>query len=246
MLQPVLQFIKDQRQDLFDRYWGTAGLDVRGNVLYYEQKPYQGKGQLTELFRSSKERNLFWVNIFAQAGQDPQIQRLQRECQRGEVKEHLGTSIGGKTPDGWLDTRGKAFYYSMWVNAPAYANKYFKQACSKAGQTTEPTDVLKQTISEALESVFQDSDVVAHAGNNHHIIAFWGEQGRKRAVAECQEHIADPSLDKIWSTDQWKKHKDAMEKRESRYQKTKADIDKALHRQVIEPDVPPDALPRDA
>jgi hypothetical protein len=239
LLQPVLQFIKDERQDLFDRYWGTAGLDVRGNVLHYEQKPYQGKAKLTELFRSSKERNLFWVNIFAQAGQDPQIQRLQREYQRGEVKEHLGTSIGGKTPDAWLDTRGKAFYYSMWVNAPAYADSFFKEASGKAGAGKEATDAIRQEISKEFENLFKDSSITARDGTKHHYIAFWGERGRQKAIDECDKYIADPSLDKTWSTDQWTKHKNAMEKRESRYQKTKADIDKALSGQNVESDVPP-------
>jgi hypothetical protein len=32
-----------------------------------------------------------------------------------------------------------------------------------------------------------------------------------------------------------------MQKRESRYEKTKADIDKALKKQTVEPDVPDDA-----
>lgn len=241
LLQPVMQFIKDQRPDLFDHYWGATGLDVRGSVFYYQGKPYVGKKKLRELFRSSKEQNLLWVNVFAQAGQDPQIQRLQREYQRGEVRDQLEKQIGSKSPDTWLDTRGKAFYYSMWVNLPGVAHTYFKQACQKAGKATAPTDAIKQAISTELEDLFNNSGVTARSDDDRHYIAFWGEAGRNKAIAEADKHIADPSLDKTWTTQQWQKHKTNMEKRESRYKKTKADINKALSRQDVEPDVP-DAL----
>lgn len=233
-----MQFIKDRRPDLFDHYWGEAGLDVRGSVFYYQGKPYTGKGKLRKLFRSSKEQNLHWVNVFAQAGQDPQIQRLQREYQRGEVRDQLEKKISGKSPDTWLDTRGKAFYYSMWVNLPGVARSYFKQACQKAGKATVPTDAIKQAISTELEDLFRDSSVTARSGDHHHYIAFWGEAGRNKAIAEADKHIADSSLDKTWTKEKWQKHKTNMEKRESRYKKTKADIDKALSLQDVEPDVP--------
>jgi hypothetical protein len=240
LLQPVLQFIKDRRPDLFDHYWGAAGLDIRGGVFYYEGRPYAGKAKLRKLFRANKAQNLMWVNLFAQAGQDPQIQRLQREYQRGEVRERLGQKIKGKAPDAWLNTRGKAFYYSMWVNLPGVAHSSFAKACAKAGKATAPTEAIKDVVSAELEDIFKQSGVTARSGDKHHYIAFWGEAGRQKAVDEADQHIADPSLDKVWTTDKWQKHKRGMEKRESRYEKTKADIDKALARQNVEPDVPAD------
>jgi hypothetical protein len=238
LLQPVMQFIKDKRPDLFTRYWGAAGLDVKDNVFYYNGKKYKGKKKLKNLFRSSKEKNLAWVNIFAQAGQDPQIQRLQREYERGEVQENLSKTIGGKSPDDWLDTRGKAMYYSMWVNLPNIAQSYFKKACKKAGKATTPTDEIKHAISKELEDQFEQSGVTARSGDKHHYIAFWGESGRNLAIEEANNHIADPTLDTQWTTKQWQKQLDSMTKRDSRYQKTKADIDKALAKQDVEPDIP--------
>lgn len=240
LLQPVMQFIKDRRADLYDRYWGAAGLDVRGNVFHYQGRAYAGKRRLTRLFRGTEEQNLAWVNLFAQAGQDPQIQRLQREYQRGEVREQLTEAVGGKAPDAWLDTRGKAFYYSMWVNLPAIANTYFKDACREAGEVAEPTEAIKQAVSAGLETRFRESGVTARSGDRHHYIAFWGEAGRNKVVAEAEQHIADPALDTTWTTEQWRRHKAQMERRESRYQKTKADIDRALARVNVEPDVPPE------
>jgi hypothetical protein len=238
LLQPVMQFIKDKRADLFNRYWGAAGLDVKDNVFYYNGKKYKGNAKLKKLFRGTKQKNLAWVNLFAQAGQDPQIQRLQREYERGEVQENLNQVIGGKSPDDWLDTRGKAMYYSMWVNLPNIAQSYFKKACKKAGKATTATDEIKHEISKELEDQFEQSGVTARSGDKHHYIAFWGESGRNLAVEEANNHIADPTLDTQWTTKQWQKHLDSMTKRDSRYQKTKADIDKALARQDVEPDIP--------
>lgn len=239
-LQPVMQFIKNKRPDLYDRYWGGVGLDVKESILYYEDQPYVGKAKLRKLFRDSKKENLRWVNLFAQAGEDPQIQRLQREYLRIEVPKQLNENVGDKSPSVWLNIRGKAFYYSMWKNAPAIAQKWFEDACKKADGATEPTDVIKDAISAELESGFKNSTVYARSGDNHHYMAFWAEPGRMKAVAEADKHIADPSLDTKWTTEQWKKHKARMEKRESRYQKTAQDISKALAGENLEPDVPKD------
>ena len=242
LLQPVLGFIKAQRQDLFDRYFGAAELDVQGTTLYWKGKPYEGKKKLNELFHSSDEQNKRFVEQFAQAGQDPQIQRLQREYQRQETRDKLNESVGGHVPDQWLNMRGKAFYYSMWVNAPAYSSSFFKEAISsKAGSAKEPTPELIEAVSKSLEDQFKDSGVTARDSAGHHYIAFWGEKGQAKAIAEADKHIADPSLDKVWDKARWEKQKAAMEKRGSRYEKTKADIEKALKKQSVEPDVPADA-----
>jgi hypothetical protein len=154
----------------------------------------------------------------------------------------LNEVVGGHVPDKWLNTRGKAFYYSMWVNAPAYSSSFFKDAISaKAGAAKEPTPELIEAVSQNLEDQFKDSGVIAKDAKGHNIIAFWGERGRQKAIDEADTHIADPSLDKVWTKERWQEHKDAMQKRDSRYQKTKADIDKALKKQSVEPDVPSDA-----
>jgi hypothetical protein len=242
LLQPVLGFIKAQRQDLFDRYFGAAELDVKGTTLYWKGKPYEGKTKLSELFHGSDEQNKRFVDAFSQAGQDPQIQRLQREYQRQETHDKLNETVGGHVPDQWLNTRGKAFYYSMWVNAPAYSSSSFKEAISsKAGSAKEPTPELIDAVSKSLEDQFKDSGVIAKDAKKHNIIAFWGEKGREKAIAEADKHIADPSLDTVWDKAKWQAHKEKMQKRESRYEKTKADIDKALNKQNVEPDVPADA-----
>ncbi len=242
LLQPVLGFIKAQRQDVFDRYFGAAELDVKGTTLYWKGKPYEGKKKLNELFHASDAQNKYFVDIFSQAGQDPQIQRLQREYQRQETHDKLNEAVGGHVPDKWLNTRGKAFYYSMWVNAPAYSSSFFKDAiAAKAGTAKEPTPALIETVSQNLEDQFKDSGVIAKDAKGHNIIAFWGERGRQKAIDEADKHINDPSLDTAWTKEMWQKHKDAMQKRDSRYQKTKADIDTALTKQSVEPDVPADA-----
>jgi hypothetical protein len=242
LLQPMLGFIKAQRQDLFDRYFGAVELDVQGTTFYWKGKPYDGKKKLGELFHGSDEQNKRFVDAFSQAGQDPQIQRLQREYQRQETHDKLNETIAGHVPDQWLNTRGKAFYYSMWVNAPAYSSAFFKEAISsKAGTAKEPTPELIDAVSKSLEDQFKDSGVIAMDAKKHNIIAFWGDRGREKAIAEADKHIADPSLDTVWDKARWQKHKEAMQKRESRYEKTKADIDKALKKQTVEPDVPDDA-----
>jgi hypothetical protein len=242
LLQPVLGFIKAQRQDLFDRYFGAAELDVKGTTLYWKGKPYAGKPKLKELFHANDTQNKYFVDVFSQAGQDPQIQRLQREYQRQETHDKLNEEVGGHVPDKWLNTRGKAFYYSMWVNAPTYSSSFFKEAiAAKAGSAKEPTPAMIEAVSQNLEDQFKDSGVIAKDDKNHNIIAFWGERGRQKAIDEADKHIANPALDSVWTKEQWQTHKEKMQKRESRYQKTKADIDTALTKQSVEPDVPADA-----
>jgi len=242
LLQPMLGFIKAQRQDVFDRYFGTAQLDVKGTTFYWKGKPYDGKPKLKELFHASDAQNKYFVEVFSQAGQDPQIQRLQREYQRQETHDKLNEAVGGHVPDKWLNTRGKAFYYSMWVNAPAYSSSFFKDAITaKAGSAKEPTPALIEAVSQNLEDQFKDSGVIAKDAGGHNIIAFWGERGRQKAIDEADKHIADPSLDTTWTKEKWQKHKEAMQKRDSRYQNTKADINKAINKQNVEPDVPADA-----
>lgn len=242
LLQPMLGFIKGQRPDLFDRYFGAAGLDVKGTTLYWKGNPYAGKKKLNELFHSSDAQNKYFVDVFSQAGQDPQIQRLQREYQRHEVRDHLDEVVGGHVPDKWLNTRGKAFYYSMWVNSEGYAAGAFKRAiAAEAGAAKDPTPELINAVSKHIEDEFKNSRIVAMDSKKHNIIAFWGEGGRQRAIAEADKHIADPSLDPTWTKKQWEAHKKAMQARETRYQKTKSDIDRALTKQKVEPDVPHDA-----
>ena len=90
---------------------------------------------------------------------------MQREYERGEVQENLNQVIGGKSPDDWLETRGKAMYYSMWVNLPDIAKSYFKKACKKAGKATTPTDEIKHEISAELEAQFEQSGVTAKSGD---------------------------------------------------------------------------------
>src|SRR5262245_50573237 len=157
LLQPVLEFIKTQRQDLFDRYFGAADLDVKGKTLYWQGKAYKGKKELNELFHASAAQNKYFVDVFSQAGQDPQIQRLQREYQRQETSEKLHESVGGHEPDQWLNTRGKAFYYSMWVNAPTYSSLFFKNAiAAKAAGAKAPTPELIDAVSNTVLSLKQE------------------------------------------------------------------------------------------
>ena len=123
-LQKVLAFIKDRRRDLFDKYWGSADLDVDGKDFVHDGKKWApAKRTMMQLFRPNVETITAWANRFGQAGMDPQIQRLQREYLRGEVHETLGKNIGGRTPESVLDTRGQAYFYSMDKNLPAGARR---------------------------------------------------------------------------------------------------------------------------
>lgn len=251
-LQKVLAFIKERRADLWDRYWGANGLDLTSGSK--PQFVYGGKTwptntkKMMELFRPSQEQIVFWAQIFAQAGMDAQIQRLQREHMRNEAQALLDKPIGGRAPDDVLDTRGKAFLYSMDKNAPKFAKEFFRAALAKVQLPADAgaiTDEHRKKVSAELEAAFKDSAVVAWDKPSHHIIAFWGERGRKRAIELCDEKIAAGG-DSTWTVDQWKRHRKRMEDRQSRYQKTKRDIDAAINRKEIEPDVPADLVTDEA
>jgi hypothetical protein len=239
-LQKVLAFIKERRRDLFDRYWGRADLDVEGKNFVHDGKRWgPAKKTMMELFRPNLETITAWANLFGQAGMDPQIQRLQREYLRGEVHETLGKKLGGHTPESVLDTRGQAYFYSMEKNLPSVARSNFLAALQAAAlpEAGEVSDEQKTKVSDAIGELFRASGVVAFDNTKHHVIGFWGEGGRKRGLDQADAAIAAGG-DATWSVAQWKKHHERMAARESRYTKTRADIDKAIAHQEIEPDVP--------
>ncbi|HEY6887847.1 MAG TPA: hypothetical protein VI300_08710, partial [Solirubrobacter sp.] len=243
-LQKVLAFIKDRRRDLFDKYWGSADLDVDGKDFVHDGKKWgPAKRTMMELFRPNAETITTWANRFGQAGMDPQIQRLQREYLRGEVHETLGKSIGGRTPETVLDTRGQAYFYSMDKNLPAGARANFQEALKQVplADGAQVTDEQKTRLSDALGELFHNSSVIARDNGKHHIIAFWGEGGRAKALAEADAAIAAGG-DPKWSVARWTTHREQMAARVSRYAKTRADIDKAIAHQEIEPDVPDGAF----
>ena len=247
-LQKVLTFIKERRRDLFDKYWGAADLDVQGSDFVHDGKRWtKSKKDMLALFRPNAETIMAWANRFGQAGMDPQIQRLQREYLRAEVSEVLDKKFQGHTPESVLDTRGQAFFYSMDKNLPSGAKANFELALKDAGieKDKEVTPEQKRTASEAIGEHFKNSSVWAMDIAKHHYIAFWGEGGRKKAVKQADDAIAAGG-DATWNVDRWKKHRDNMEARVSRYEKTKADIDKALARQDVEPDVPAGTFGADA
>lgn len=259
-LQRLMAFIKGSRPDLFERYWAPAGLDVgtgsNPDFIVGGRPKAKTEAAMMAVFRPSIERVTYWASVFAAAGNDPQIQRLQRQFMRDEVEDLLDTKVGGHTPSDALDTRGQAFFYSMDKNLPRVAESAFKTATASL-PATGATDAQKTAATGRLEESFRTSSVVAFSKDDHNIIAFWGEGGRTRAVAQADERIAakdalakaiakakaegkDPPADDVdaWSIDDWKAHKTRMQARESRYQKTRADIDTALARRDVEPDVP--------
>ena len=239
-LQKVLAFIKERRRDLFDRYWGQGELDVEGKNFVHDGKRWgPSKKSMMELFRPNLETITAWANLFGQAGMDPQVQRLQREYLRGEVHETLGKKLGGHTPESVLDTRGQAYFYSMDKNLPSVARSSFLAALQAAAlpEGGEVSDEQKTKVSDALGELFRTSSVVAFDNAKHHVIGFWGEGGRKRGLDQADAAIAAGG-DATWTVAQWKRQHDRMAARESRYTKTRADIDKAISHQEIEPDVP--------
>src|SRR4051812_7862704 len=243
-LQKVLLFIKDRRRDLFDKYWGSADLDVDGKDFVHDGKKWgPAKKTMMELFRPNLETITAWANRFGQAGMDPQIQRLQREYLRGEVHETLGKNIAGHTPETVLDTRGQAYFYSMDKNLPAGARANFKAALAQVAlpEGAQVGDELKTQVSDALGELFRTSSVVAFDNTKHHIIAFWGEGGRTRALGQADAAI-EAGGDATWTVAQWQRHRERMAARVSRYSKTRSDIDKAIAHQDVEPDVPAGAF----
>ena len=241
-LQGVLAFIKARRQDLYDRYWGLAGLEVSGDprpvFAYNGQRFATTNAQMTALFRADPGRLRAFTEIFAQAGMDPQVQRLQRELMRGQVIRLLSTPVQGHVPGELLNTRGKAFFYSMWVNGPRYAQRALASAAGQVPAGTQVTDAVRDRVSAALEAYFRDSAVVAWSSDRHHMLAFWGEQGRQQALALADRHLQEPVPGDTWSAADWTRYRLRMTRRESRYQKTAAEITGALSRGRTEPDIP--------
>ena len=243
-LQKVMEFIKFNRQDLFDRYWGFAGLDISAGaqpVFSYGGRRYEtGPEPMATLFRSDPARLRTFAEIFAQAGMDPQIQRLQREYMRREVTQLLSTPVEGHVPGEVLNTRGKAFYYSMNVNGPQFALQAFRAAIRETSLPAgaQVTDAVRARISAALEAYFSNSGVVAWDKNRHHILGFWGERGRRQALDLADQHIQAPIPGDVWSTTDWTTYRERMTRRESRYQKTASEITRALAHGRTEPDVP--------
>ncbi|NES86766.1 MAG: hypothetical protein F6K10_38485 [Moorea sp. SIO2B7] len=211
------------------------------------------------------------VEAFAQFGMDPQVQRLQRQYLRGEVRAELGRSHGGNRPEDWLNTRGKAFFFSMKVNLPAWAYRYFRQAVNNSGAgmaSGSVTDAVRTAVSNDLENQFRHSGIRAFqnargtAVNNgnpvririprHHTLSFWGTQGRNQGIAECDAAITEfhggvriltvggVQVRDPWTIAQWRQHHQGLQIRQTRYQKTNADINAALNRNNIEPDIPPE------
>jgi hypothetical protein len=247
-LQKVLAFIKERRRDLFDKYWGSADLDVDGKDFVHDGKRWTpAKAEMMKLFRPNADTIMGWANRFGQAGMDPQIQRLQREYLRGEVQATLDKNIGGRTPESILDTRGQAYFYSMDKNLPAGARANFAQALKEAGigKEGEVSAEQKQRASDAIGELFKNSSVVAFDNAKHHVIAFWGEGGRKRALDQADAAI-EAGGDATWKVERWKKHRENMQARVSRYEKTKGDIEKALARTDVEADVPAGAFSESA
>ena len=70
------------------------------------------------------------------------------------------------------------------------------------------------------------------------MLAFWGEQGRQQALALADRHLQEPVPGDTWSAADWTRYRLRMTRRESRYQKTAAEITGALSRGRTEPDIP--------
>ena len=271
-LQKVLSFIKARRPDLFDRYWGSAGLDVQGKVptFQYQGQAYKNTPEdMLRLFRSSKDRNLGFTNLFAQAGMDPQIQRLQREYLRHEVREFLDTATTTRTdktplkPSQWLTERGQALYYSSYKNLPEVAKEYLHAAVQVvvgANADAAMVDAAVQArVAAEFERLFQQSGVKSYegTGDDKHILGFWGEGGRREAVTQGEQRIQQAEAQRTEalahgdaasakaaerSKSAWTRHLSDAKKRESRYQTSARDVD-AVRRRKPQADLPPHAVP---
>ncbi len=159
---------------------------------------------------------------------------------RGEVTQLLSTPVDGLVPGDVLNTRAKAFYYSMNVNGPQFALQAFRAAVREAQLHTgvNVTEAIRTRISAALEAYFRKSGVVAWDSGRHHILGFWGERGRQQALDLADQHIQTPVPADIWSVTEWTRYRQRMTQRESRYQKTASEITRALAHGRTEPDVP--------
>jgi hypothetical protein len=275
-LQRALRYIIDRRPDLWDQYFQGQQLDVEtgANPRFVHQGAAVATtvAALSQVFRPDDATSQRWVTLFSQFGLDPQVQRLQREYLRGEVRHELARQHGGNAPGDWLTTRAKALFFSMKVNLPATAYQTFRDsvAAGSGGHagTPVPADV-QAAVSAELEDRFRTSGVRAFqnvrgrrvADNvavdipRHHTIGFWGETGRNTAIADCDAAIADFAAAAVrtvqvggvdvrdpWNQARWTNHRQAMVDRESRYQKSSGDIAGALARTDIEPDVPAELL----
>lgn len=256
-LQDVLSFIKERRPDLFEHHFGTKGLDVNGRAFRFDGRDYAfNRRQLGELFQSQPAQNRRLVDMFAQAGTDPQIQRLQRQYLRREVANTLSAPVrrGGASHSAtsWLTPRGLALYYSMYKNLPGVAQRILLDAINAAGggADSEVTTPMRERASQELEQRFQRSDVKApDPQNGNRWYAFWGEGGRQQALHQADERIGALQAQVAQTADvnarrglqaqlaDWQRHRAQVQRRESRYQKTVA----SLGTQSIEEPLPTDA-----
>lgn len=256
-LQDVLNFIKARRPDLFAHYFSSHGLDLHGRAFRFQGTEYPfSRPRLVELFCSSPERNRQLVQLFAQAGTDPQIQRLQRQFLRHEVEETLSKPVKrggeGHSPTKWLTPRALALYYSMYKNLPGPAQRNLLGAISAAGggADSEVTQEQRERASQALEELFHNSSIKAPDPQNEgRWYAFWGEKGRADAIAQADARRTELRAQLAQTKDatarkrltaligDWSKHRTDLENRKSRYQKTV----KSLEEQHIEEPLPPDA-----
>jgi hypothetical protein len=252
-LQNVLAFIKSRHPDLFDRYWGSAGLDVQGAkpTFHYQGKPYQSnRKEMLALFRPTGAQNLFWTNLFAQAGIDPQIQRLQREYQRHEVREFLESSQyladdkDSLKPSQWLNERAQAFFYSAYKNYPQTAIEYLHKAVhSVAGAHADPSaaETARERISQEFERLYKESTTKSFVGvgEDEHIQGIWGEGARRQGIELAKQRIQEAEQQKTQAQEhgdvtaaeaadkkktRWKDHLKDVSVRESRYHKSAGDI----------------------
>lgn len=274
-LQKALRFIIDRRPDLWTRYFAAHLLDVENAAsprFVHDGTPVPTTvPALARVFRPNPATSRRWVSTFSQFGLDPQVQRLQREYLRGEVRRDLAKTHAGNSPGDWLTTRGKALFFSMRVNLPAVAFSTFTQSVATAGGGHTGTPVpaaIKNAVSTELENRFRNSGVRAHQSRRgtgvadgaavtiprHHTIGFWGETGRANAVADCTTaiggfvggmrtvQVGGAAVRDPWTLQQWQNHQARMQARQSRYQKTAGDVGAALTRTDVEPDVPEEVL----
>ena len=110
----------------------------------------------------------------------------------------------------------------MDKNLPAGARANFKAALKDAGspRRREISAEQKTAVSDALGELFRTSCVVAFDNAKHHVIAFWGEGGRTRALEQADAAI-EAGGDATWSVAQWRRHRERMAARVSRYTKTR-------------------------
>jgi hypothetical protein len=159
----------------------------------------------------------------------------------------------------------------MKVNLPASAYQVFRDsvAAASGGHTGTPVPAnVRTAVSTELEDRFRTSGIRAFqsvqgrrvADNalveipRHHTIGFWGETGRTSAVDDCDAalgafvggvrtvQVGGVDVRDPWNQARWTSHRQAMEDRESRYQKSSGDVDDAAARTDVEPEVPAEVL----